>query len=65
MRTGQELIKATKPFAQDNSARSWWYVLSTAGLLAAVRTPLTSDVAELRDEIRRVIIEELHAMMKG
>ena len=33
--------------------------------LAAVRTPLTSDVAELRDEIRRVIIEELHAMMKG
>lgn len=33
--------------------------------LAAVRTPLTSDVAQLRDEIRRVIIEELHAMMKG
>lgn len=32
---------------------------------SAVRTPLTSDVAELRDEIRRVIIEELQAMMKG
>lgn len=34
-RTAQELIKATKPFAKDDSARSWWYVLSTAGLLAA------------------------------
>jgi acyl-CoA reductase-like NAD-dependent aldehyde dehydrogenase len=30
-----------------------------------VRTPLTSDVAELRDEIRRLIVEELHTLMKG
>lgn len=35
MRTGQELIKATKPYAHDHPARSWWYVLSTAGLLLA------------------------------
>ena len=35
MRTGQELIKATKPYAHDDTARSWWYVLSTAGLLVA------------------------------
>lgn len=35
MRTGQELIKATKPYAHDNSARSWWYFLSTAALLLA------------------------------
>jgi omega-6 fatty acid desaturase (delta-12 desaturase) len=34
MRTGKELILATKPFAKDFSARSWWYVLSTAFLLA-------------------------------
>jgi omega-6 fatty acid desaturase (delta-12 desaturase) len=35
MRTGPELILATKPFAQDESARSWWAMLSTASLLAA------------------------------
>jgi omega-6 fatty acid desaturase (delta-12 desaturase) len=35
MRTGQELIKATKPFARDSSARSWWYFLSTVALLLA------------------------------
>lgn len=35
MRTGAELISATKPFARDSSARSWWYVLSTSFLLVA------------------------------
>ena len=35
MRTGQELIRATKPFAHDSTARSWWYFLSTAALLLA------------------------------
>ncbi len=35
MRTGPELIKATKPYAHDDTARSWWYVVSTAGLLLA------------------------------
>lgn len=34
MRTGPELIVATKPFAVDKTARSWWYVISTALLLA-------------------------------
>ncbi|TDU66075.1 omega-6 fatty acid desaturase (delta-12 desaturase) [Prosthecobacter fusiformis] len=34
-RSGPELVLATKPFAVDSTARSWWYVLSTAGLLAA------------------------------
>jgi acyl-lipid omega-6 desaturase (Delta-12 desaturase) len=34
MRTGKELILATKPFAVDSTARSWWHVLSTASLLA-------------------------------
>ncbi len=34
MRTGKELILATKPFAADSTLRSWWYVLSTALLLA-------------------------------
>jgi acyl-CoA reductase-like NAD-dependent aldehyde dehydrogenase len=33
--------------------------------VSTVRTPLTSDVTQLRDEIRRVIVEELQAMMKG
>jgi acyl-lipid omega-6 desaturase (Delta-12 desaturase) len=34
MRTGKALILATKPYAADSPARSWWYVLSTAFLLA-------------------------------
>lgn len=33
MRFGKDLILATKPFAIDNTARSWWYFLSTAILL--------------------------------
>ncbi len=35
MRTGIDLIKATKPYAVDRTARSWWHVLSTAVLLSA------------------------------
>jgi acyl-lipid omega-6 desaturase (Delta-12 desaturase) len=35
MRTGKDLILATKPFAADYTASSWFYVLSTAFLLAA------------------------------
>ncbi len=38
MRTGKDLILATKPFAVDFTARSWWCVLSTAFLLAAAVT---------------------------
>jgi omega-6 fatty acid desaturase (delta-12 desaturase) len=34
MRTGKELILATKIFATDNWAKSWWCVLSTTVLLA-------------------------------
>lgn len=35
MRTGKELILATKPFAKDSPLRSWFYVLSTLALLLA------------------------------
>jgi omega-6 fatty acid desaturase (delta-12 desaturase) len=35
MRTGKELILATKPFAADYTAKSWWHVLSTGLLLVA------------------------------
>lgn len=34
-RTGPELILATKPYAMDNTLRSWWVILSTTALLAA------------------------------
>ncbi|MDB6135531.1 MAG: fatty acid desaturase [Verrucomicrobiales bacterium] len=34
-RTGPELILATKPFTVDNTAKSWWYFLSTSALLMA------------------------------
>ena len=33
MRSGRDLIEATKPFVPESRARSWWYVLSTSGLL--------------------------------
>ena len=33
MKTGKELILATKPYAADYPGRSWWYFLSTAFLL--------------------------------
>ncbi len=35
MRTGKELIIATKPFATDSTIKSWWHVSSTALLLGA------------------------------
>src|SRR4051812_6380627 len=35
IRTGPELILATKCFAKDNPLRSWWYILSTSFLLLA------------------------------
>ena len=35
MRTGKDLILATKPYAVDFTAKSWWCVLSTGFLLAA------------------------------
>jgi len=34
MRTGRELILATRAYANDSALRSWWHVLSTAFLLA-------------------------------
>jgi omega-6 fatty acid desaturase (delta-12 desaturase) len=38
MRSGKELILATKPYAIDHPLRSWWCVLSTALLLAVALT---------------------------
>jgi omega-6 fatty acid desaturase (delta-12 desaturase) len=38
VRTGKELLLATKPYAVDSTVRSWWHVLSTALLLAAAFT---------------------------
>jgi omega-6 fatty acid desaturase (delta-12 desaturase) len=33
VKTGKELIIATKPFAVDSTVRSWWHILSTSFLL--------------------------------
>lgn len=53
MLCGKELILATKPFAKEIRSKSWWYTLSTLGLIAvalaaivfvpwlAVRIPLS------------------------
>ena len=35
LRTGKAIILATKPYASDFTARSWWHILSTGFLLAA------------------------------
>lgn len=35
MRTGKELILATKPYAVDSPLRSWWHIGSTGALLVA------------------------------
>jgi fatty acid desaturase len=34
-RSGKELILATKPYARESRIKSWWYTLSTLGLLIA------------------------------
>jgi acyl-lipid omega-6 desaturase (Delta-12 desaturase) len=35
MKTGKELILATRPFAADYTAKSWWCILSTTFMLVA------------------------------
>lgn len=35
MRTGRDLIEATRAFAAENRATSWWHLLSTTGILIA------------------------------
>ena len=35
MRSGKELILATRPYAADFTVKSWWCVLSTAFMLVA------------------------------
>lgn len=37
MRTGKILILATKEFAKENKAKSWWYLLSSVFLLIALQ----------------------------
>lgn len=44
MRTGQALILATKPYAKDDSIKSWWYILSTLALLVAAIMGTLLDV---------------------
>jgi len=44
MRTGRDLILATRPYATDSPVRSWWYVLSTAFLLIAALAGTLSDI---------------------
>jgi len=44
MRTGKELTLATKPFAMDSTARSWWSVISTGMLLAGAIAGTLSDM---------------------
>ena len=47
MRTGSELILATKQFAHDGSFRSWWCILSTFLLLLGAQVVTIWDTHEL------------------
>ncbi len=47
LRTGKALILATKPFATDRTARSWWEILSTLGLIGVALTASLGDLAPL------------------
>src|SRR4051812_15563908 len=47
MRTGGELARATRRFAQEDPRRSWWYLASTVSALAALLTIACLDVAWL------------------
>ncbi|AOY90318.1 hypothetical protein BKP64_15635 [Marinobacter salinus] len=38
MRVGRALLEATKPYVEESSAKSWWYVGSTFGLMIAALT---------------------------
>src|SRR5947199_8502510 len=38
VRTGKEIVLATKPYARDSALRSWWHVSSTSLLLIAAVT---------------------------
>ena len=42
MRTDNQLILATKPFAKDQTLRSWCHVLSTGALLLASREAMVN-----------------------
>ena len=44
MRTGKELILATKPFAQEIRWRSWYSTLSTLVLLVVFTAAILSDL---------------------
>ena len=44
MRSGKELIEATRPFVPESRARSWWYVLSTLGLLVGCLVALAQPI---------------------
>jgi omega-6 fatty acid desaturase (delta-12 desaturase) len=44
MRTGKDLIRATKPFAMDDGRRSWWCLLSTGCLLLAALAGTVANV---------------------
>ncbi len=41
-RSGKELILATKPYARESRLKSWWYTLSTLGLLIATITGIVA-----------------------
>lgn len=44
MRTEKELLVASKDYASENLWRSWWYLLSTVGLLVGLLVVAVSDL---------------------
>ena len=48
IRTGKELLLATRPYAVDSTIKSWWHVISTAFLLVAALTGVLFVVHAVR-----------------
>ena len=45
MRTGRDLIEATRPFVPEFLARSWWHLLSTTAILLACMLAAAQPIA--------------------
>jgi acyl-lipid omega-6 desaturase (Delta-12 desaturase) len=44
MRTGSELIRATRPFAREDRGRSWWHLATTLAALAVLLPAACADL---------------------
>ena len=61
-RSGKELYEATRPFAKESRARSWWCTVSTFALLLVVLTGLIVNRVVGQSEVS---LDEARAALAG